>query len=139
MYAIFSSGLTLPLELIRMNKKSDVALLKIPVSGYAPLSLDTNSVSGKIGSDVVAIGTPEDLKLGQSVTKGIISGMREINGKKYIQTDVSINPGNSGGPMINKKGKVVGVVSRKKLDTDGIGLAIPISEALNALNIELKN
>lgn len=136
---IFSSGLTLPLELVRINKKSDVALLKIPGSGYSPLSLDTSLISGKIGSDVVAIGTPEDIKLGQSVTKGIISGMREMNDKKYIQTDVSINPGNSGGPMINKKGQVVGIVSRKKMDADGIGLAIPINDALKALNLELKN
>jgi S1-C subfamily serine protease len=137
--AVFSSGLTLPLQLVRINPKADVALLKIPGSGYVPLSLDTTLVTETIGSDVVAIGTPKDVRLGQTVTKGIISGMREFDEKIYIQTDVSINGGNSGGPLINKKGQVVGIVTSKRKDSEGLGFAIPIVEGLRALNIALKN
>lgn len=136
---IFSNGVSLPAELIRINPKIDIALLKIPGNGYAPLSLDTTSVNDKIGGDVVAIGTPKDIKLGQTVTKGIISGLREFEDKIYIQTDVSINPGNSGGPLITKNGQVVGIVTWKRKDSEGLGFALPINEGLKALNIQLKN
>lgn len=135
---IFSNGLTLPADLIRINPKIDIALLKIPGSGYAALSLDTSVVTDKIGSDVVAIGTPKDIKLGQTVTKGIISGLRDFEDKIYIQTDVSINPGNSGGPLITKNGQVIGIITWKRKDSDGLGFALPINDGLKALNIGLK-
>jgi S1-C subfamily serine protease len=138
--AIFQNGLTLPVQIVSFDKKADVALCKIPGKGYKPLPLDTNSVVKKIGSDVVAIGTPEDIKLGQSVTKGIISGLREIKSSIYIQTDVSINSGNSGGMLINKNGEVIGIISAKIKGegVEGLGFAIPINKALNTLNIKIK-
>jgi S1-C subfamily serine protease len=136
--AILANGISLPVEVIRFDKKNDVALLKIPGKGYQPLAIDSSAAKGKIGSDVVAIGTPKNIELGQTVTKGIISALRNFEGQIYIQTDASINGGNSGGPLINKKGEVIGIVSRKGHDAEGIGLAIPISVALKILNIELK-
>jgi S1-C subfamily serine protease len=138
MEALFSSGLTLPVQLIRINPKADVALLKIPGSGYAALSMDMGNPAEQVGSDVAAIGTPKNIKLGQTVTKGIISGMREFEDQVFIQTDASINPGNSGGPLINKKGQVVGIVTSGYNDSEGLSFAIPIADALKTLNIELK-
>lgn len=137
--AIFQNGLNLPVQIISFDKKTDVALLRIPGKGYKSLPLDTNGVMKKIGSDVVAIGTPEDIKLGQTVTKGIISGLREIKNNIYIQTDVSINSGNSGGMLINKNGEVIGIVSAKIKGegVEGLGFAIPINNALKALNIKI--
>lgn len=139
MQGIFQEGLTLPLKIIAFDKKTDVALCKIAGKGYKPLPLDTNKVNKKIGSDVIAIGTPEDIKLGQTVTKGIISGLREIKDNIYIQTDVSINSGNSGGMLINKNGEVIGIVSAKLKGEgiEGLGFAIPIKLALKSLNIIL--
>ena len=136
---LLSNGISLPVEIIRSDKKRDVALLKIPGKGYPPLSIDSGAVKGKTGSDVVAIGTPKDIRLGQTVTKGIISGMREFENELFIQTDASINPGNSGGPLITKKGQVIGIVSSGYFDSQGLSFAIPINEALKTLNIELKN
>jgi hypothetical protein len=136
--ALLSNGISLPLEVIRSDKKRDIALLKIPGSGYPPLPLDTSYIKGKIGSDIVAIGTPKDIDLGQTVTKGIISGLRDFEGQIFIQTDASINPGNSGGPLINKKGQVVGIVTSKNMNAEGIAYAIPVMDALKKLNIELK-
>lgn len=137
--AVFQNGLTLPLTIISFDKKADVAVCKIPGKGYTALPLDSNSVIKKIGNDVVAIGTPEDLKLGQTVTKGIISGLREIKSNIYIQTDVSINSGNSGGMLINKNGDVIGIITAKMKGegVEGLGFAIPIAKAINALNIKI--
>lgn len=136
---IFQNGLILPLQILAFDKKNDVALCKIPGKGYNVLPMDTNSVIKKIGSDVLAIGTPQDIKLGQTITKGIISGLREIKGNSYIQTDVSINSGNSGGMLINKDGDVIGIVSAKIKGEgiEGLGFAIPIARAINALNLKL--
>lgn len=138
---ILQNGITLPLKLIAFDKKADVALCKMPGKGYKPLAIDTISLENKIGSDCVAIGTPEKIELGQTVTKGIISGLREFNDFFYIQTDVSINAGNSGGMLINKNGEVIGIVSAKikGLGVEGLGFAIPIANALKYLNIKIKD
>ena len=114
-------------------------LLKIPGSGYPALSCDTTRLTDVIGSDVVAIGTPKLIELGQTVTKGIISALRDWENQIYIQTDASVNPGNSGGPLINKKGQVLGIICSGHKDSQGLNFAIPIMDALKTLNIELKN
>ena len=92
-----------------------------------------------IGSSAVVIGNA--LGYGQSVTTGVISALEreiELQGddgtiitNKLIQTDAAVNPGNSGGALLNMNGEVIGVVSAKYADTDveGIGYAIPITEA----------
>jgi S1-C subfamily serine protease len=137
--ALLSNGISLPVEIVRSDKKRDIALLKIPGKGYQALAIDTSSVKGKIGSDVIAIGTPKNIQLGQTVTKGIISGLRDFEDQIFIQTDASINFGNSGGPLITKKGQVIGIVVSLYKDAQGLSFAIPITEALKTLNIELKN
>ncbi len=92
----------------------------------------------QLGEELFAIGTPLDEKLGQTVTRGIMSGRREFEGRSFIQTDVSINPGNSGGPLIDETGKVVGVATLKISETgvQGIGFGVPMSKAIEMLNIE---
>jgi serine protease Do len=77
------------------------------------------------------------LELGQSVSKGIVSGIRRIEGKDYLQTDVKINPGNSGGPLVNSKGEVVGVITMKLVGKgiEGLAFAIPINVVSRSLHI----
>jgi len=77
---------------------------------------------------VYAIGTPSDIELGQTLSKGIISGKRLFNQKQYIQTDVSINSGNSGGALIDPQGNLLGIISAKIVGVgiEGLGFAIPI-------------
>ncbi|MBX9851113.1 MAG: trypsin-like peptidase domain-containing protein [Cytophagaceae bacterium] len=136
---IFSNELILEAEIIKVNEERDVAFLKVKAgSGFKCLPIHTGELS--VGTDVLAIGTPEDISLGQSVTKGIVSGKRKIEGQIYIQTDVSINSGNSGGPLVNTKGEIVGIVVAKikQAGTEGLGFAIPINEALKVLKIEIK-
>lgn len=133
---LFNNGLIIDAEVIRQNTEKDVALLKVVGKGFKSIPI----FKGKsvAGIEVFAIGTPQDIKLGQTITKGIISGNRLIEENTYIQTDVSINAGNSGGPLINVNGEVLGIVSAKLVGdgVEGIGFGIPILKALEILNIK---
>lgn len=103
----FDEGYFMPAEVVRSSSAHDVALLKIDATGLRPMTINT---SGKIrlGEDIIILGTPSDIALGQSVTRGILSGKRKIKGKVFLQTDAAVNPGNSGGPVFNKDGEVMG-------------------------------
>lgn len=124
-------------EIVKHNKDFDLAILKISGANNKGLSF-SNSDQTSLGDDVYAIGTPLDKKLVQSISKGIISGYREINGVNFIQSDVSINSGNSGGPMLNAKGEIIGINTLKASgkDVSGIGFSIPSNVVLKMLNIE---
>ena len=96
-----------------------------------------------VGESVVAIGNA--LGYGQSVSAGVVSalnralsdeeGNTEGTSDGLIQTDAAINPGNSGGALLNMNGELIGINSAKYADTDveGMGYAIPISDALPIL------
>jgi serine protease Do len=113
------------------DSKTDVALIKIKgADGLTPLPLGNSDVI-KVGTWVVAIGSPFGLE--QTVTQGIVSAKgRSIGAGPYddfIQTDASINPGNSGGPLLNLKGEVIGINTAIVARGQGIGFAIPINMA----------
>ncbi|MCF8259058.1 MAG: trypsin-like peptidase domain-containing protein [Flavobacteriales bacterium] len=135
---IFDNGLKLPATLVKSHEERDIALLQIPGSGYSALPIDFTDDGASVGTEVAAIGTPKDIALGQTVTRGIISGRREMEGQQYLQTDASINPGNSGGPLISHSGKVLGVLVLKRKEAEGISFAIPIGSGLEALNISFE-
>lgn len=136
----FSSGLKLDAKIIAKDYKNDVVLLDITGEGFQALPIN-NSGSNNLGMNVVTIGTPADLELGQSIAKGILSGKRKIEEKIYLQTDMAVSPGNSGGPLLNEQGEIIGIIQRKIIDdgVEGIGFAIPVSKAIEVLNIELNN
>jgi Trypsin-like peptidase domain len=70
------------------------------------------------------------LGLDFTVHEGIVSSLsRSMGGLAYVQLDAKINPGNSGGPVIDSRGRVVGIVTLKARDAEGIGLALPINYA----------
>ena len=135
----FNAGFTLPAEVWSYNEDFDVALIKVNGSGFKPLSMKKDEETN-IGDEVIAIGTPADVSLGQTVTKGIISGMREFDKKKLYQTDASINGGNSGGPLLNMKGEVIGINSYKLkgVGIDGLNFAIPTDVAIEKLHLTFK-
>ena len=120
-----------------MDKTSDLALLRVDGSGFVPLKLAIGKAA-ELGEDIHAIGTPLDKNFGQTITKGIISGSRTVEGEKYLQIDASVNAGNSGGPLLNASGEVIGIVNAKvaKAGVEGIGFAIPIEVAIAKLNLK---
>jgi serine protease Do len=118
-------------KIVGRDPKTDLALIKIEASSdLQPLSLG-NSDDLKVGSWVVAVGSPFGLE--QTITAGIVSAKGRVIGSgpydNFIQTDASINPGNSGGPLINMKGEVVGINTAIIASGQGIGFAIPINMA----------
>lgn len=90
-----------------------------------------------VGEETVVIGNP--LGFEYSVTKGIVSAVRDDGNTKLVQIDAAVNPGNSGGPLINEFGSVVGIVSSKisLQGIEGLGFAIPIGEAVDKLDISI--
>lgn len=135
----FSSGIQIPATIIAYHEKSDVVLLKVNGSGFSALPLYTKAEYG-LGEEVSTIGTPAELELGQSLSKGIISGQRKLDDRVFIQMDMAVSPGNSGGPLLNEKGEIIGVVLSKIVDegVEGIGFAVPADVLIKDLNIELK-
>ena len=130
----FNNGTTAEAEILRYHPIFDLALLKVDTTGLRPFALNL-SQSINVGEEAYAMGTPYDIDLGASVTKGIISGKRKDGERTLIQTDVSISPGNSGGALIDSEGTLIGVINEKVLGlgVEGIGFAIPsyvIEEAL---------
>jgi len=118
-------------ELVGRDSKTDLALIRIKgAKELVPLPLG-DSEDLKVGTWVVAIGSPFGLE--QTVTAGIVSAKGRIIGSgpydDFIQTDASINPGNSGGPLLNMDGKVVGINTAIIASGQGIGFAIPINLA----------
>ncbi len=131
-------------EVLRIDRKRDVALLRIEKESMDGLSIKTLPIraSGlKVGEDVYAIGAPQLKRLQDTVTKGIVSAMRFDQRRKqpYIQADVDIYPGNSGGPLIDANGNIVGIsVAGWEIGPDilgGLNQFIPIDDALQQLNI----
>ena len=121
-------------KVVGRDPKTDLALLKAEgASSLQPLQLG-DSESLKVGSWVVAIGSPFGLE--QTVTAGIVSAKGRVIGSgpydNFIQTDASINPGNSGGPLLNTEGQVVGIntaIFSQGGGNVGIGFAIPVNMA----------
>lgn len=127
-------------KVVRVNPEMDLALLKINTDGLQAFVLPSTGAA-EIGADVFAIGTPADKELGQTVTKGIISARRKIEGHAFLQTDVSINGGNSGGALVARSGQLLGIVNAKLVGRgiEGIGFAIPAEQVSEALQLTFIN
>ena len=121
---------------IRSNPLNDLSLIKSERMGLVPLKLNFND-SNNLGSTVYTIGTPKDIELGQTITKGIISGKRIFDSKQYIQSDANISPGNSGGAMLDKEGSLIGIVNAKFVGKgiEGIGFSIPVKYLTETLKL----
>lgn len=83
----------------------------------------------RTGEQVYVIGNPGSGNeiLDKTLSAGLVSSAsRRIEGIPYIQTDAAVNPGNSGGPLCDRTGKVIGVITLKASDVEGVGYAIPM-------------
>lgn len=116
------------------NPSVDLALVDLEGDGYPFIPLGT-AADLQVGEEIILIGAPEGLE--HTVSKGIVSSLREIRGVRFIQTDAATNPGNSGGPMIRRTGAVVGVMTWIWCDTEGLNFAISIDEAIDRLPLVL--
>jgi S1-C subfamily serine protease len=138
----FSDGNRVPAEIVGTDPNADVALLKVDPDGLSltPLPLG-HSGAIDVGQPVAAIGSPFGER--QSLSVGVVSAIdRNIQSLtrfgigNAIQTDAAINPGNSGGPLLDAKGRVMGINAQIKSQSgggEGVGFAIPVDTVSRSL------
>jgi serine protease Do len=136
---IMNDGSKFKAELVGVDKKTDLAVLKFKPTKPLVAVKFGDSDKLRLGEWVVAIGNP--FSLGGTVTAGIVSARnRDISSgpyDNYIQTDAAINRGNSGGPLFNLEGEVIGVntlIISPSGGSIGIGFAVPSKTVVGVVN-----
>jgi len=118
------------------DPESDVALLRLDVTGTLPSAALGDSDTARVGQWVLAIGSP--FGLNQTVTHGIVSALDRgqislgstIRIKDFLQTDAAINPGSSGGPLVNLDGEIIGIntaIASHNGNNSGVAFSIPVN------------
>lgn len=131
------SGEVSAAKVVRRGMDADLAVVAVepPSPGWAPMRVQACPLPA-VGTDVYVIGHP--VGLGWTVTRGIVSAVRipgEVRPSAMIQTDAAISPGNSGGPLLDREGRVLGVVVAKLAGRgiENVAFAIPASDAAKFL------
>jgi regulator of sirC expression with transglutaminase-like and TPR domain len=106
------------------DRAADLAVVRIDAKDLPVLDLG-DSDALKQGQTVVAVGNPQGLE--RSVVGGVVSGRRTIDGQSMIQLAIPIEPGNSGGPLLDRQGRVEGVLTLKSALTANLGFAAPVN------------
>ena len=141
-YVAFRDGERVPAKIVGWDVYSDVALLRIDPNAHriAPVPLgDSDRVS--VGEPVAAIGSPFGNE--ESLSVGVVSGTRRSISSltsRYsvvgaIQTDAPITHGNSGGPLLDARGRAIGISAQIRSESgraEGVGFAVPINAAKRA-------
>ena len=128
----FRDGRTVAGVVVDRDVSADLALVKSDLQAGPKLALGKLAAAG-IGTAVISIGTPKGLDW--SVSKGIVSAVREREGGILIQTDAAINAGNSGGPLINiERNEVIGVITfaLKDATVEGLNFAVSAEQILKS-------
>ena len=114
-------------------RQASVDLATVKLSQPVPqLALAVGRMADvRVGQEVLAIGSP--LGVENTVTRGIVSGIRRVGTVTLLQTDAAVNPGNSGGPLLNRDGEVVGITTLKLSRAEQMSFAVAIDHALPLL------
>ncbi|MFN2616664.1 MAG: S1C family serine protease [Thermoleophilaceae bacterium] len=141
-YVEFTDGNRVAAHIVGYDPNADVALIKVDPGGLSltPLALGSSSRL-VVGEPVAAIGSPFGEQ--QSLSLGVVSALdRNIDSlTKFgignaIQTDAAINPGNSGGPLLDARGRVIGINAQVKSQSgggEGVGFAVPVDTVRRSL------
>jgi S1-C subfamily serine protease len=134
-YVEFADGNRVDARVVGYDPNADVALLKIDPAGLTldPLPLGS-SRDVSVGSPVAAMGSPfgEEQSLSVGVVSAVDRDVRSLTKFQIpgaIQTDAAINPGNSGGPLVDARGRVIGINQQIKTNSgggEGVGFAVPV-------------
>ena len=143
----FADGTTSSARIVSEQPENDIAVIQAdrPPAQLVPAVLG-NPASVRVGDEAFVVGNP--FGLSGSMSSGVISGLdrsfKEREGAQtltgLIQIDAAVNPGNSGGPLVDRSGRVIGIVAALVNPTDddvfiGIGLAVPIDVAGGAAGL----
>ncbi len=135
----WSDGMETQGEVLRVDRRHDVALIKTDTRGRTPLAVRFEPLTP--GETVFAIGTPLDPHFQNTVTRGVVSALHTFNGLPFIQSDVQVTHGNSGGPLLDEKGLVVGMTDwgfTPEGAPTGLNLFTPVRDAFDFLELKLE-
>jgi S1-C subfamily serine protease len=111
----------------------DIAVLKVATPSASQTVLPMGSArSLKPGQEIIVIGSALGT-LQNSVSRGIVSGLRSSGGATLVQTDAATNPGNSGGPMLDRNGAVIGITTMGYRNAEGLNFGVAIDHARDLL------
>ena len=146
------TGYTYDAKLVGYSKERELAVLKAVDAADLPAASFGDSDLCRVGDTVYAIGNPLGVELRGTLTDGIISAINrdvQVDGRvmTLLQTTAALNNGNSGGPLINEYGQVVGINTLKmsgngsemEATVEGLGFAVPISDACFVVNDIIAN
>jgi S1-C subfamily serine protease len=138
----FSDGVVMLAAIVGSDPYADLAVLKVnPPPEYQLVAVEmADSDELLVGQRVIAIGNPFGLSgtmtvgiisaVGRTLPGSVLSPTGTFSNPLIIQTDAAINPGNSGGPLLDSRGRVIGVNTAIRSDTgvnSGIGFAVPVN------------
>ena len=111
----------------------DLAILKVATPSASQAVIPMGTARGlRPGQEIVVIGSALGT-LQNSVSRGVVSGLRNAGGATLVQTDAATNPGNSGGPMLDRNGSVIGVTTMQYKDAQGLNFGVAIDHVRDLL------
>ena len=128
-----AGGSTSPARVDATAPDVDIAVLHVTYPDPNQPTLAMGSATrARAGQEVIALGSPLGV-FQNTVTRGIVSAVRQVGALTLVQTDAAINPGNSGGPLVDREGEVIGITSLNIPSNPGLGFAIAIDHAHSLL------
>lgn len=111
----------------------DIAILKVATPSPSQVVIPIGSAKSlRPGQEIVVIGSALGT-LQNSVSRGIVSGLRTSGGATLVQTDAAANPGNSGGPMLDRNGAAIGITTLGYKNAEGLNFGVAIDHARDLL------
>jgi len=122
-------------DVLGADEFRDILVLQLPTTGLSALALgDDEEV--KVGEEIYVLGNPQGYD--QTFSDGLLSAIRSIGGREYLQISAPISKGSSGGPVVNTRGEAIAIASRTVADAQNLNLAVPVRYIYGILADALK-
>jgi len=121
------------IDVLEWDARRDIAVIKVPGFNMPTVVLG-NSDEVVVGEHVVVVGNPQGLE--HSISDGLISGIRKLEGYHAYQISAPISPGSSGSPVFNDNGEVIGVAFATIEEGQNLNFCIPINYVRGLLSTQ---
>jgi hypothetical protein len=118
-------------QVLDVDKSKDIAVIRIKAADHLPFLRLADSTDIEVGTEVYSVGNPRGYL--NTLSEGLISGVRDRNGFDMYQFTAPMSQGSSGGPLLNTHGEVIGITSATAPDGQNLNFAMPIKYARGML------